>query len=169
MKLLWHQVIETRSFAEQIAKVPIAEQPIKEEKTMSESTQELHEQVYRLRAFTHELLMNPKFCHHWPLVTTQNEWTIKKYIMEVSKVFQYWTMWMSKSNMVTLYHIETVYNDTFDPMDGVIQALPTKKSKGKKYLYIAVMFPQQQLSMYPAEVTPITVMLLISLHIYDPF
>jgi len=36
---------------------------------------------------------------------------------------------MSKRHTVTSHHVITVYNDIFDHMDGVIWALPKKKSR----------------------------------------
>jgi len=52
-------------------------------------------------------------------------------------------------------------------MDGVNRALAEKKTKLKEDLYLAVNFPWQKLSEYYAEVTPMTVILLISAHILE--
>jgi len=76
---------------------------------------------------------------------------------------------MSKRHTVTLHHVITVYNDMFDHIDGVLRALAKKKTQWKEYLYFAVKFARQKLSIYYAEVTPTTGMLLISAHILDPF
>jgi len=84
------------------------------------STLELLERAHRLWKFTSLWLQNPKYTDYRPLFTTQNQWTIVKYVMEVLRPFRYLTLWMSKRHTVTLYHVITVYNDMFDHMDGVI-------------------------------------------------
>jgi len=89
-------------------------------KTRWNSTLELLERTYRLREFTREWLKNPKYSDYQPLFTTQDEWTIVKYVMEVIRPFPYWTLWMSKRHTVTFHHVITVYNDMFDHMDGVM-------------------------------------------------
>jgi len=76
---------------------------------------------------------------------------------------------MSKWHTVTLHHIITVYNDMFDHMDGIMQALAMKKTQWKEDLYFAVKFARQKLSKYCSEVTPTTGLLLISAHILDSF
>ena len=76
---------------------------------------------------------------------------------------------MSKRHTVTLHHVITLYNDTFDHMDGVLRALAKKNTQWKEDLYFAVKFAGQKLSKYYAEVTPTTGMLLIPAHILDPF
>jgi len=63
----------------------------------------------------------------------------------------------------------TVYNDMFDHMDGVMQALAKKKTRWKEDLFFAEKLARQKLSKYYAEVTSTTGMLLISAHILDPF
>jgi len=153
----------------QKAKVRIAVLPIIDVKTRWNSTLELLERAYRLREFTREWLQNPKYSEYRPLFTTQDEWTIVKYVMEVLRPFRYWTLWMSKRHTVTLHHIITVYNDMFDHMDGVMRALAKKKTQWKEDLFFAVKLARQKLSKYYAEVTPTTGMLLISAHILDPF
>jgi len=92
-----------------------------------------------------------------------------KYVMEVVRRSRYWTLWMLKRHTVTLHHVITVYNDMFDHMDGVMQALAKKKTPWKEELFFAVKFVPQKLSKYYTEVTPTTGMLLISAHILDPF
>ena len=52
--------------------------------------------------------------------------------MEVLRQFQYWTPWMSKWLTVPLPHVLTVYNDKFDHMDGVLQALAKKETRWKE-------------------------------------
>ena len=153
----------------QKAKVRIAVLPIMDVKTRWNSTLELLERAYRLREFTREWLKNPKYAEYRPLFTTQDEWTIVKYVMEVLRPFRYWTLWMSKRHTVTLHHVITVYNDMFDHMDGVMRALAKKKTPWKEDLFFAVKLARQKLSKYYAEVTPTTGMLLISAHILDPF
>jgi len=76
---------------------------------------------------------------------------------------------MSKRHTVTLHHVNTVYNDMFDHMDGVMRALAKKKTTWKEHVFFAVKFAWQKLSKYYTEVTPTTSMLLISAHILDPF
>jgi len=153
----------------QKAKVRIAVLPIMDVKTRWNSTLELLERAYRLHEFTQEWLKNPKYSDYQPLFTTQDEWTIVKYVMEVLRPFRYWTLWMSKWHTVTLHHIIAVYNDMFDHMDGVMRALAKIKTQWKEDLFFAVKCAQQKLSKYYTEVTPTTGMLLITAHIIDPF
>ena len=127
------------------------------------------ERADRLREFTREWLKNPEFSEYRSLYTTEDEWTIVMYVMEVVLPLRYWTLWMSKRHMVTLHHVITVYNHMFDHMDGVLQALAEKKTQWKEDLYFTVKFARQKLSKYYAEVTPTTGMLLVSAHIFDPF
>ena len=56
-------------------------------KTRWSSTLELLEHAYRLREFTHEWLQNPKYPDYPTLFTTQDEWSIVKYVMEVLRPF----------------------------------------------------------------------------------
>jgi hypothetical protein len=153
----------------QKAKVRIAVLPIMDVKTDWNSTLELLKRAYRLQEVTHEWLKNPKSNEYWPLFTTQDEWTIVKYVIEVLRPFRYWTFWMSKRHTVTLHHVITVYNDMFDHMDGVMRALAKKKTPWKQDMIFAVKLACQKLSKYYAEVTPTTGMLLISAHILDTF
>jgi len=153
----------------QKAKVRIAVLPMMDVKTRWNSTLELLERAYRLREFTREWLQNSKIIEYRPLFTTQDEWTIVKYVMEVLKPLRYWILWMSKRHTVTLHHVVTVYNDMFDHMDGVMRALAKKKTQWKEDLFFAVKLARQKLSKYYAEVTPTTGMLLIFAHILDPF
>ena len=76
---------------------------------------------------------------------------------------------MPKRHTVTLHHIITVYNDMFNHMDGVMQALAKKKTQSKEDLFFAVKLAQQKISKYYAEVTPTMGMRLFSAHILDPF
>jgi len=87
------------------------------------STLELLERAYRLREFTREWLKNPTYSYYQPLFTTQDEWSIAKYVKEILRTFQYWTLWMSKRHTVTLHHVITVFQDIVEHMDGVLQAL----------------------------------------------
>ena len=89
-------------------------------KTRYNLTLELHQRSYRLREFTREWLKNPEYSVYRPLNTSQDEWTMAKYVKEVLRPFRYCTLWMSKSHMVTLHHIIAGYNDMFDHMDGVM-------------------------------------------------
>jgi hypothetical protein len=153
----------------QKAKVRIAVLPIMDVNTHWNSTMELLECTYRLQEFTHEWLQNPKYSEYRLLFTTQDEWTIVKYVMEVLRPFRYSTLWMSKTHTVTLHHVVTVYNDMLDHMDGVMRALAKKKTQWKEDLFFAVKLARQMLSKYDAEVTPTAGMLLIGVHILDPF
>jgi hypothetical protein len=81
---------------------------------------ELLKRANQLWEFTREWLQNPKYTEYWPLFTTQDEWTIVKYVMDVMRPFRYWNLWMSMRYTVTLHHVITEYNDIFDHMDGVI-------------------------------------------------
>jgi len=76
---------------------------------------------------------------------------------------------MSKRHTVTMYHINTVYNNMFHHMDGVTRALPKKKTQWKDDLFFAMKLARQKLSKYCAEVTPSMGMHLISIHILDLF
>jgi len=151
------------------AKVRIAIVPIMDVKTHWNSTMEFLERAYRIPEFTRQWLQNSKYTEYRPLFTTQDEWTTVKYVMEVLRPFQYWTVWMSKRHTVTLHHIITVYNDMFDHLDGVMRALAKKKTQWKEVLFFVVKLARQTLSKYYAEVTPTTGTLLISAHILDPF
>jgi len=133
------------------------------------TTLELLERAYRSREFTREWLKNPKYRNYRQLFTTQDEWTIVRYVMEVLRPFRYWTLWISKRHTFTLHHIITVYNDMFDHMDGVMRALAKKKTRWKEDLFFAVKFAWQKLSKYYTEVTPTTGILRISADILDPF
>jgi hypothetical protein len=71
----------------QKAKVRIAVLPIRDVKTRCNSTLELLERAYRLREFTRQWLQNPKYSEYRPQFTTQDEWTIVNYVMEVLRPF----------------------------------------------------------------------------------
>jgi len=128
----------------QKAKVLISLLPIMEGKTQWDSTLELLERAHRLCEFTHEWLKNPKHSDYQPLFTTQDEWTIVKYLVDVLRPFRYWTMWMSTRHTVTLDHVITVYNDMFNHMDGMMRALAKKKTPWKEDLLFAVKFAPQK-------------------------
>ena len=153
----------------QKANVQIAVLPIIDVKTWCNLTLELFEPAYRLCEFTCKWLKNPKSSDYRSLYTTENEWTMVKYAMEVLRPFRYWTLWMLKRHTVTLHHVITIYNDMFDHKNGVLWALAKEKTQWKEDLYFAVKFAQQKLSKYYAEVTPTMDMLLISARILDPF
>ena len=76
---------------------------------------------------------------------------------------------MSKRLTVTLHHVITVFNDMFDHMDGMMQALAKKKTQWMEDLFFTVKCARQKLSKYYTQVTPTTGMLLILAHILDPF
>ena len=71
------------------AKVRIAVLPIMDVKTKWNSTVELLQHAYLLREITREWLPNPTYSDYWPLFTTQDKWTIVKYVMEVLRPFRY--------------------------------------------------------------------------------
>ena len=153
----------------QKAKVHIAVLPIMDVETLWNCTLELLECAYRLREFTRGWHQNPTYAPYRPLFTTQDEWTIVKYVMAVWRPFRYWTLCMSKRHAVTLHHVITVYNDMFDQMDGVMRAFAKKNTQWMEDLFFAVKLARQKFSKYYAEVTPTTGMLLISAQILDPF
>jgi len=153
----------------QKAKVRIAVLLIMDVKTRCNSTLELLERAYRLREFTPEWLQNLQYTEYRPQCTTHDEWTIVKYVLEVLRPFQYWTLWTSKRDTVTFHHVITVYHDMFDHVDGVMRFLAKEKTQWKEDLFFAVKFARQKLSKYYAKVTPMTGMLLMSAHILDPF
>jgi hypothetical protein len=101
----------------QKAQVHIAVLLTMDVKTLWNSTLELPELAYRLWEFTSECLQYPQYTEHRPLLTTQDEWTISNYVIEVLRPFRNGTLGMSKRYTVTLHHVITVYNDTFDQMD----------------------------------------------------
>jgi hypothetical protein len=76
---------------------------------------------------------------------------------------------MCKRHTVTLHHVITVFNDMFDHMDGIVQALAKKKTQWKEDLFFAVRLARQKLSKCYTEATPTPGMLLISSHILDTF
>jgi len=132
----------------QNAKVRIAVLPIMDVKERWNMTLELLKPAYRLREFKREWLKNPTYSDYWLLFTTQDEWTIVKYVMEVLRLVRYWTLWMLTRHSLTLHHVITVYNDIFDHLDGVLRYLAKKKTPWKEDLFFAVKFAQQKLSKY---------------------
>lgn len=153
----------------QKTKVRIAVLPVLDVKTRWNSTLELLERAYRLREFTQEWLKNPKYAEYRALCTTQDEWTVVQYVMEVLRPFRYWTLWMSKRHTVTLHHVITIYNDMFDHMDGVLRALAKKKTAWKRDIYFALRSARTKLTKYYSTVTPETGVLLIIAHLLDPY
>jgi len=73
----------------QQAKVRIAVLPIMDVKARWNSTLELLERAYILREFTREWFQNAKYTEYRPQFTTQDEWTIVKYVMEGLRPFRY--------------------------------------------------------------------------------
>ena len=67
----------------QKAKVHISVLPIMGVKIRWNSTLELLKHAIRLPEFTRKWLESPQYSNYWPLVTTQDEWTIVKNVMEV--------------------------------------------------------------------------------------
>jgi len=153
----------------QTAQLRIAVVPIMDVKTRWNSIQVMLEHAYRLPESPREWFQNPKSSDYWPLFTTEDQWTIVKFVIEVLRPFWYWTLWMSKRHTVTLHHVITVYNDRFDHLDTVKRALANKKTQWKEDLFCAVKLPRQKQSNYYAEVIPMKAMLLIPAHIPGPF
>jgi len=153
----------------QRAKLRIPVLPIIDVKTRWNLTLELLVRAYRIQEFACECLKNPKYGDYRPLFTTQDEWTIIKYMMEVLRPFQYWTLWMSRRQTVTLHPVISVYNDMFNHMDGVMRTLAKKKSQWKEDLYFAVKGAWQKLSKHYADVNSTTGLLVISIHILESF
>jgi len=122
----------------QQARVPIVVLPSKDVKPGWKSTLLLIERASRLWEFTHEWLQKPKSSEYQPLLSTQDETTIVKYVMEVSRPFHYWTLWISKRHKVTLHHIITVSTDTFNHIDVVVGAAANKRTCWVEDLYFAV-------------------------------
>jgi len=112
----------------QFATLRIVLLPILDVKTCWNSTLGLLERTFRSHESPRKWLKTPKYCNCRPLFTTQDEWTIVMYVMEVLRPFRYWTLWMSNRHTVTLHHVITVYNDIFDHMAGVMPALAKKQT-----------------------------------------
>jgi len=153
----------------QQAKVHIAVLTSMDLKTWWNSTLELLELAYQIREFTRKCSRNLECSDFRPLFTMQDEWTSFRYIMEVSRTFRYWTLWISQWHMVSLNHVITVWNDMFDHIDGIMQHLAKKKTQWKEDLYFTVNIARQKLYIYDAKVTPMTGMILISACILNPF
>jgi hypothetical protein len=130
----------------QKAKVSIAVLAMMDVKTCWNSTLELLEGAYRIQEFPCEWLQNPKSAEYQPLFTTQDEWMIVKYVMEVLRPFRYSTFSMSKRHTVTLYHVITLYNNMFHQMDGMRRALARKNAPRKEDLIFAVKLARQKLA-----------------------
>jgi len=147
------------------AKGHIAVPPIVDVETRWYSILKVLEHIHRLREFSHKWLQNPKYSDYRPLFTTQDEWTIVKYIMEVLRPCQFWTLWMLKRHTVTLHQVITVYNEMFNHMDGMMTAFAKKKTPRKEDMFFTVKSAQQKVFKYCAAVTPTTGMRLISAYI----
>jgi hypothetical protein len=137
--------------------------------TQWNSTRELLEHACRLQESTREWLQNRKYIEYRPLFTTQDEWNIGKYVMEVLKPFQYWILWISLRYTVTLHHVITVYNNIFNQMHGVMRALAKNNTQWKEDLFCAVKLAPLKLSKYYAEWTATTGMVLVAAHILNLF
>jgi len=74
-------------------------------------------------------LKNPTWTDYRPLFTTEDEWTLVKYIMLVISPFQFRTLWMSKWQTVTPFNIITLSENIFNHMDVVINAVAKKKTQ----------------------------------------
>jgi len=152
----------------QNTKVCIGVPPSMDETASSNLKLHWLEGACQLREFTCEWLQNPEFCEYWPLITTQDEWTSVKYVIEVIGPFQCRTLGMLKGPKAKLHHITIVYNDRFDHLNGVKRAVAKKLTPWKEDLHITVRLVQQKLIKYYANTTPMTAMLLILTHLLDP-
>jgi len=151
------------------AKVQIAILPIRDVQTRWESPNRVFEQAYWLREFSSEWPKNPEYSEYQQLYTTQDKWTIVKYIMALLRPFWYWMLRISKLHTVTLHHIITVSKEMLDHIDGVMQAFAKNKTQSKEESFFAMKFVYQKLSIYYTAVAPTTAMPHISAHISDPF
>ena len=73
--------------------------------------------------------MHPLYSEYRPLLPTQDERTIVKYVMEVFRLFLYPTLWMSKRHAETLHNVITVFNDMINDADGIMRASAKKMTK----------------------------------------
>jgi hypothetical protein len=103
--------------------------PIVDVKTHWNTTLQLLGQAYWCPEYTHECLHKWQSSDSRPLLTTQGEWTIVKYVMEVLRPFHYCILCLSKRHIVTLHHVITVDNGIFNHMDGVLQVLAKRKTQ----------------------------------------
>jgi len=136
--LHWHLVTVTSSLPVKHANVCIVVLPMMNVNTCWNSTLVLIERNPILREFTSEWLQHPDSSHYRPLVTTQDEWTIVTYVMEVLTPFRYWTLWMLKRHTFCLHQVLTLYNDGNNHIDGVMRSWAKKKSQLKEKLFFAV-------------------------------
>jgi len=153
----------------QNANVWIAILLIMDVKTCWNSALECLEWVSWLEVFTWQWLLGSKSRDCRSLFTTQDEWTIVKYIMVDLRSFRYWTLSMSMRFMVTVHHVITFNNDMFAHINGVSWALAMKKTQWKEDLFSIMKLARLQMSKCYAKVTPTTDVLLISAYILDPF
>jgi hypothetical protein len=61
-----------------------------------------------------------------------------KYVMKVSRAFRYWTLGICKQHTVRLHHVFTAFNDMFEHMDGIIQALAKEKTLWLEDMFFVV-------------------------------
>ena len=78
-------------------------------------------------------------------------------------------MWILIKYMASLHPIITVYNNMFNHIDGIMQAVTKEKTQWKEDLYFAVKFSRQKVSIYYSEVSSMTARHLISAHMLEPF
>jgi len=109
-----------------------------EVKTDWNSTVELIERVNQFQEFTHEWLQNPKYSDYLELITTKDEWTLVKYVLDIFTPFRDWTLWMLQRHLLTLHHSVSEYNDMFDQLDCLMRALVKRKTPLKEDFSCAV-------------------------------
>jgi hypothetical protein len=85
--------------------------------------------AYLLQEFTCKVFEKAIFSDYRPLFITRGEWNMFKNVMEVLRLSQYWTLWMSKRHTVILPQIITVSNNIFDHKDGVMQVWAKMKTQ----------------------------------------
>jgi len=71
----------------QKAKLPMAVLPGMDVKTLGNFTLLLLDRTYQFRTSKRVGLQNPKYTDYRPLFTTQHEWAMVKYVMEVLRPF----------------------------------------------------------------------------------
>jgi hypothetical protein len=76
---------------------------------------------------------------------------------------------MLQQHTFNLYHIVTVYNAMFGQMHGRMRAFVKSNIQLKEDIFCSVKFAQWRLSKKYTEVTPSTVLLIISANILYPF
>jgi hypothetical protein len=94
-------------------------------KTRWNSTVAMLERAYRLCNHTEAwIALHPEFSM---LGTSVNKWRAMEYLMEILKLFRYYTWWMSKQKNVMLHSVVHIYNDLFNHLEKIIKVLCNKR------------------------------------------